>query len=99
MASSLPFLPLPSSSGLATFAFAEPTGAATDSDDEQVRPDSKLCFDFSLPVDKSQLEELESERDYEEEVAKNSAIQETEKDAEEGDDGCEKGGGRIYCLT
>ena len=36
MASSVPFLPLPSSSGLATFAFAEPIGAATDSDDEQV---------------------------------------------------------------
>ena len=36
MASSVPFLPLPSSSGLAPFAFAEPTGAATDSDDEQV---------------------------------------------------------------
>merc|ERR1719445_245335 len=89
MASSVPFLPLPSSSGLATFAFAEPTGAATDSDDEQVRPDSKLCFDFSLPVDKSQLEELESEKD-DEEVAKNSATEENEKDAEEGDGGAEK---------
>ena len=51
-----------------------------------MRPDSKLCFDFSLPVDKSQLEELESEKDDEEEVAKNSATEETEKDAEEGDD-------------
>ena len=55
-----------------------------------MRPDSKLCFDFSLPVDKSQLEELESEKDDEEEVAKNSATEENEKDAEEGDGGAEK---------
>ena len=54
-----------------------------------MRPDSKLCFDFSLPVDKSQLEELESEKD-DEEVAKNSATEENEKDAEEGDGGAEK---------
>ena len=54
-----------------------------------MRPDSKLCFDFSLPVDKSQLEELESEKDDEEEVAKNSATEENEKDAEEGDGGAE----------
>ena len=31
-----PFLAVQSSSSLATFAFVEPTGAATDSDDEQV---------------------------------------------------------------
>ena len=55
-----------------------------------MRPDSKLCFDFSLPVDKSQLEELESEKDDEEEVAKNSATEENEKDAGEGDGGAEK---------
>ena len=46
-----------------------------------MRPDSKLCFDFSLPVDKSHLEELESEKE-EEEVAKYCPTKENVKDAE-----------------
>ena len=46
-----------------------------------MRPDSKLCFDFSLPVDKSHLEELESEKEYEK-AAKYYPTKENVKDAE-----------------
>ena len=46
-----------------------------------MRPDSKLCFDFSLPVDKSHLEELESEKEYEK-AAKYCPTKENVKDAE-----------------
>ena len=48
----------------------------------QVRPDSDLCFDFSLPVDKSHLEEMESEKE-DEEVAKNCPTKENVRDVEE----------------
>merc|ERR1719507_1831597 len=71
--SSVPILD-PSPTTIAAFAFAEPTGAATDSDDEQVRPDSRLCFDFSLPVDTSQLEEVVSSGRNKEENEKNEKM-------------------------
>ena len=54
-----------------------------------MRPDSKLCFDFSLPVDKSHLEELESEKE-DEKVAKYCPTKENLKDAEEYNSGAEK---------
>ena len=54
-----------------------------------MRPDSKLCFDFSLPVDKSHLEELESEKEYEK-AAKYCPTKENVKDAEEYNSGAEK---------
>merc|ERR1719507_2548877 len=71
--SSVPILD-PSPTTIAAFAFAEPTGAATDSDDEQVRPDSRLCFDFSLPVDTSQLEKVVLSGRKEEENEKNEKM-------------------------
>ena len=62
----------------------------------QVRPDSKLCFDFSLPVDKSHLEELESEKE-EEEVAKHCPTKENVKDAEEDYGEADKGEDKGQC--